>query len=74
MSDANYEIQPLSHLSDIEIFAEVRGKLHTSLGPSQREPYAVFIPQLNAPDSANEGTASTDGAVGAGKVADLPYA
>ena len=30
--------------------------------------------QLGVADSANEGTASTDGAVGAGKVADLPYA
>jgi hypothetical protein len=54
--------------------AEVRSELHSRFRPLQDEPHTFFISQANASDAANEGAAATDRAVGAGKVADLPYA
>jgi hypothetical protein len=54
--------------------AEVRSELHSRLGPLQVDPDTFFVPQVNAAGAANESAASTDGTVGAGKVAHLPYA
>jgi hypothetical protein len=54
--------------------ADIGSELHPRLGPLQGDRHTSFIPQVNASHAANQGTASTDGAVGAGKVAHLPYA
>jgi hypothetical protein len=53
--------------------AEVHSELHSRLGPLQGEPHTFFISKVNASGAANKG-AATDRAIGAGKVADLPYA
>src|SRR5882672_2393702 len=54
--------------------AEVGSEFHSRFKPLQGDPHAVLIRQVNASDAANEGAAATDRAVGAGKVALLPYA
>jgi hypothetical protein len=52
--------------------AEVAGKLDSGAGPLQGDPYALFIPELNASKPSNEGAAASNGVVGAGEIGDLP--
>jgi hypothetical protein len=61
-------------LSEILIPLRFAANSISRLRPLQGELHTFFIRQVNASEAANEGAAATDGAVGAGKVADLPYA
>ena len=54
--------------------ADVGGELHSRLWTSQRDDDALLIPELNASGATNEGAAGPYGAVGTGKIADLPDA
>ena len=63
-----------AHFSEILTSLRFAANSIPGLGPLQGDLHALFIPQLNASEAANEGAAATDGAVGAGEVADLPDA
>ena len=63
-----------AHFSEILISLRFVANSSPGLGSLQGDLYALLIPQLNAPEAANEGAAATDGAVGAGEIADLPDA